>query len=222
MARTAPAVLSAGTNITSELWNDQIQANLAHLLGLLSNGTALTDYASGARISALTLLSSGDLPTGGAGTIINGISQDYTHLMLMVFGQTSNATEAFLLVRAGNGSIVDTGSNYQRVGLGVVSSATSPVVDTSTALTIQCSLSLTGATNRFSTHFGLFVNYTNSKMKNYLYIHQGSLGSANNDQRVTMGGGMWTNTADDLAGIGIYTSAGNFNSGSKYFLYGVG
>ena len=219
MPRTAPATQTAGTTITSTIWNDQVKSNLEFLLALKRNGSAITGLADGAELTSNLIASNGaNAISTSSGITITGIPATYKHLRLIVLCQWDSASGSpLLLTRVGNGSL-DSGSNYNRQSISLADA-------TPSYQSIAGGTSLTNPPLALSTGIGTYLDililyYTASGIrKNAQYTVSSIAGTLAADQNYWSGRGLWTGTSV-IDTVGFLANTGDMRN-IRYELYGV-
>jgi len=143
-----------------------------------------------------------------ANVTFSSISGSYTDLILVM--SASEASNAFNIELNS-----DTSSNYSRTRLlGDGSTATSG----RTANTTNIPINYLGGTNNFSTTLVHFMNYSNTTTFKTLLARWNQILGIDNSTTTSVG--LWRSTAA-VTSITFVASAGNFNSGSSFTIYGV-
>ena len=198
--------------------------NDSSILAVGANATVLTaDSAeatgmkwAAASAGGMTLLSTTSIGTNTT-TSLTGISQDYTHLVVLVknlFRTGSNTTVSF---RFGNGS-VETANYYYN---GQTSSATTSVIEYGTTSTDAIYMDIAGTNNRQS---------ENNFQIEFPFYSQASLTKNYNFQNVSFNGSYVGQLRNGYGSQGSFTSVINCinviitstpDTGGTVYLYGV-
>jgi fermentation-respiration switch protein FrsA (DUF1100 family) len=188
-------------------------------LGIFSAAGAGGVVAAGSyELISTTLLSSNasSVAFSGLGTY----SSTYKHLQIRAVGRSSGGTIGSqegdaVLIRL-NG---DSGSNYaQHVLYGNGASVISGAASSQTAMAAQRFTDSTGTANAFGGFIATFLDpYSTTKNKTMRTMG----GSTNQITLIAMNSGLWMNTAS-VTSITLTPNVGaNFNSGTRFSLYGI-
>lgn len=221
MPRTAPATQTAGTTITSTIWNDQVQANLEFLLGLKRNGSAITGLADGGELVSNLIASNGaNEIASSSGITISSIPATYKHLRLIVTCQSNDAVSGrSLFVRVGNGSL-DSTTNYFRQSLGMTNVTPAYNNDVSAGTHLLHTSTIPPSTGLYSVlDMTIFYYAVGGGYRRSWYQMSSSFSAAAADQYILYGCGVWKGTTA-IDTVGFLANSGDLMS-IKYELYGV-
>lgn len=169
---------------------------------------------------AMQPLASGSL-AGISSLNISGIPTTYTSLRLMVIARTTNASEEFIALQVGNGSIDSTAANYLRSCFELINTTITGFSDNATAnLLYRTGLGASGGGNLFATTIIDFPYYAGAEHKNIHYTHKSSTSSATSTQKVIIGAGTWRGAPNAINIINLSASS-NFATNSSYALWGI-
>jgi len=219
MPRTAPAAQTAGTIITSTIWNDQVKSNLEFLLALKRNGSAITDLADGAELTSNLIASNGaNAIATSSGITISSIPATYNHLRLVVLCLSDDAAGSpLLLTRVGNGSL-DGGTNYVRQTISLAN--VTPAYQSATGASSLTNPPLVLNSGVYTFMDILLPYYAISGIrKTAQYVISSIAGTAAADQNYWTGRGLWTATSV-IDTVGFLSNSGDMRN-IRYELYGV-
>jgi hypothetical protein len=166
---------------------------------------------------AFELISSGTLGSPAANIDISSIPATYSHLQLVLYGQTSDGSPQFVNMRFNN----DSGSNYDRQQISAV--ATTVVGAESLGAT---SASIGGVPNSsagsFAGYLSVLVPFyaTTTFYKAFLALAGFQTGTSTGLLRMQNYDGGWRSTSA-IDRITVFPGAGNFVTGTAYALYGI-
>lgn len=154
------------------------------------------------------LLNQVTLAAASSSITFSSIPQSYQDLVVVSSVATQN--DAFRQYRIRINS--DSGSNYNEIKLNGSGSATGSSAGTNGT---EFTFFSTGANGVFSTMTTQFIDYS-ALDKHKTFLHRGSVP----DQTIGVDGGRWANTAA-INTLTIYTPAGQFVTGSTFYIYGL-
>lgn len=154
---------------------------------------------------------------------LSGIPSTYTHLLLELQARSDNAsTDIDLRVAINSDS---TAANYYSWG-NYVSGAANSWSETLGSVAYWNLLRSVNGASSTAGYFGAiylwFLDYKSTSQYKYSLTDQVSMSAntANNRFRSKFGG-LWLNNTDAISSLVLTPSAGNFDAGTRYSLYGI-
>jgi hypothetical protein len=163
-----------------------------------------------------TLISSNVLTSSAASVTFSSIPATYTDLVLRISvrGTSTDTTDYPAVLQ-----INDTSSTLSYTEVGYWGGTPASYNNTGTFYIPQFSLATTTA-NTFGTSEVYFPNYTVSQNKPFSAFGAPENNGAINSRGISAFAGLWRNTAA-ITKLYMTMAAGNFESGSSFYLYGI-